>query len=144
MSDDIGGKDGLRRDRRPNSVTCSIDICRSATTNDACSSTPRTHQGTCSPHRRRIHEVRSYCSFLSCRSECLLACCPAELGSIDPHAMQDHSALAGECDLGEFGAAPFCKKWGRGKTMAKRKTCGGCGTKEGQLHILGVDMERCP
>jgi hypothetical protein len=28
--------------------------------------------------------------------------------------------------------------------MAKRKTCGDCGTKEGQLHILGCDMERCP
>jgi len=28
--------------------------------------------------------------------------------------------------------------------MAKRKTCGDCGTKEGQLHILGCDMEGCP
>jgi hypothetical protein len=28
--------------------------------------------------------------------------------------------------------------------MAKRRTCGDCGTKEGQLHILGCDMERCP
>ena len=26
---------------------------------------------------------------------------------------------------------------------AKRETCGDCGTKEGQLHILGCDMERC-
>jgi hypothetical protein len=25
-----------------------------------------------------------------------------------------------------------------------KKTCGDCGTKEGQLHILGCDMERCP
>src|SRR5258708_5623013 len=28
--------------------------------------------------------------------------------------------------------------------MAKRKNCGDCGTKEGQLHILGCDMEGCP
>ena len=28
--------------------------------------------------------------------------------------------------------------------MAKRKTCGDCGTKEGQLRILGCDMECCP
>src|SRR5258708_6513246 len=27
---------------------------------------------------------------------------------------------------------------------AKRATCGDCGTKEGQLHILGCDMESCP
>ena len=27
---------------------------------------------------------------------------------------------------------------------AKRETCGDCGTKEGQLHILGCDMESCP
>ena len=28
--------------------------------------------------------------------------------------------------------------------MVKRATCHDCGTKEGQLHILGCDMERCP
>jgi hypothetical protein len=27
--------------------------------------------------------------------------------------------------------------------MVKRATCHDCGTKEGQLHILGCDMERC-
>jgi hypothetical protein len=92
-----------------------------STTNDACSSTPRTHQGICSPPKGRIHEVRSYCSFLSCRSECLLACCPAELGSIDPHAMQDHSELVGECDLGEFGAPPFAKNGEGGKLWQSAK-----------------------
>ena len=47
---------------------------------------------------------------------------------------------------------------GHAKTLAERKmdnkqqqvnvlrrdTCGDCGAKEGQLHILGCDMERCP
>jgi hypothetical protein len=28
--------------------------------------------------------------------------------------------------------------------MVKRATCHDCGTKEGQLHVLGCDMERCP
>ena len=28
--------------------------------------------------------------------------------------------------------------------MVKRSTCHDCGTKEGQLHVLGCDMERCP
>ena len=31
----------------------------------------------------------------------------------------------------------------RWETMVKRATCHDCGTKEGQLHILGCDMERC-
>ena len=32
----------------------------------------------------------------------------------------------------------------RWETMVKRATCHDCGTKEGQLHILGCDMELCP
>jgi hypothetical protein len=43
--DDTGGQDGLRRDGRPSFATCSIDQHQSATTNDAGSSTPRTHRG---------------------------------------------------------------------------------------------------
>ena len=57
MSDDTGGQDGLRRGGRPSSAARSIDICRSAATNDSGSSTPRTHQGTCSPPRRRVQGV---------------------------------------------------------------------------------------
>jgi hypothetical protein len=60
--DDTGGQYGLRRDGRPSFAACSVDIRQSATTNDAGSSTPRTHQGTCSPPRRRVQGVCSYCS----------------------------------------------------------------------------------
>jgi hypothetical protein len=28
--------------------------------------------------------------------------------------------------------------------MTERQTCGDCGVKEGQLHVLGCDMEPCP
>jgi hypothetical protein len=28
--------------------------------------------------------------------------------------------------------------------MIRRATCGDCGVKEGQLHVLGCDMEVCP
>jgi hypothetical protein len=49
-SDDTGGQDGLRRVGRPSFAAGSI--CGSATTSDAGSSFPRTHQGTCSPPGR--------------------------------------------------------------------------------------------
>src|ERR1041384_6901397 len=81
-SDDTGGQDGLRRDGRPSSAACSINLRRSATTNDACSSTPRTHQGTCSPPRRRIP-----CFYLiACKdselhSQCRLVGRPSEVAS---------------------------------------------------------------
>ena len=66
-----------------------------------------------------------------------------------------HSAYTGYLEKigdvlgGRDRKAPYARglhevKWGRWETMAKRKTCGDCGTKEGQLHILGCDMERCP
>ena len=108
MSDDTGGQDGLRRGGRPSSAARSIDICRSAATNDSGSSTPRTHQGTCSPPGR-ADLVCSVLLLVFSRywSECLHPCSPAELGFIDPHAMQDHGELAGECNLGKLGAAPF-------------------------------------
>ena len=35
-------------------------------------------------------------------------------------------------------------KWVKRETMVKRATCPDCGTKEGQLHILGCDQECCP
>jgi len=54
--DDTGGQYGLRRDERPSFAACSVDIRQSATTNDAGSSTPRTHQGTCSPPRSGFKE----------------------------------------------------------------------------------------
>jgi hypothetical protein len=38
----------------------------------------------------------------------LLPGCPTELGSIDPHAMQDDSELAGEGHFGVLHAAPLC------------------------------------
>src|SRR5215472_16472505 len=99
-SDDTGGQDGLRRVGRPSFAAGSI--CGSATTSEAGSSFPRTHQGTCSPPGR----ADLVCSvlllvyvFLRYWSECLLPCSPAELGFIDPHAMLMHhgrwSALRG-------------------------------------------------
>ena len=45
MLDDTGGQDGLRRGERPSSAARSMGICRSAATDCAGSSTPRTHQG---------------------------------------------------------------------------------------------------
>jgi hypothetical protein len=32
----------------------------------------------------------------------------------------------------------------QGCQMIERQTCGDCGAKEGQLHVLGCDMEICP
>ncbi len=83
------------------------------------------------------------------------------LGAADAHGKGPllprprHSAYTGYLEKigdvlgGRDRKAPYARglhevKWGRWETMAKRKTCGDCGTKEGQLHILGCDMERCP
>jgi hypothetical protein len=38
-------------------------------------------------------------------STALLPACPTKLGSLDPHAVQDHSQLAGERHFGELGSA---------------------------------------
>src|ERR1700690_754455 len=85
--DDTGGQDGLRRDGRPSFATCSIDQHQSATTNDAGSSTPRTHRGHLLTAEGAGSWVYSYCSLLRCRTEPLLTFCPVKLGFRDPHAM---------------------------------------------------------
>jgi hypothetical protein len=82
--------------------------CQSVATNGACSSTPRTHQGTPSPPSRRM-QIDCWCRYcLRGQGAGLLPSCPTELGSIDPHPMQNNSELAGEGHFSELHAAPLC------------------------------------
>lgn len=106
-STDTGGQDGLRRDGRPSFAAHSADFADPVATSDACSSTPRTHQGT---RRRQEGGCKSIgrCYPSSRHSTPLLPACPTEFGSIDPHAMQDDSEFAGKRHLSELHAAPFC------------------------------------
>jgi hypothetical protein len=92
-SADAGGQDGLRRDERPSFAARSIDFANRQATNYAGSSTPRTHQGAHSPPIRRMQVDFADKNNLRHLSAPLLLGCPTELGSVDPHAMQDHREL---------------------------------------------------